>query len=95
MATGIQTVRHIADLASLEFSEEEIQVLSRQLNEILVYVEKLNELDIRAIEPTSHVTEVSCAFREDSVVPSVPASEALANAPETREGHFTVPKVIG
>ena len=95
MAIGIQTVRHIADLASLEFSEEEIMVLSRQLNEVLVYIEKLNELDIQAIEPASHMTEVNRAFREDQVVPSVPASEALANAPETREGHFTVPKVIG
>jgi len=95
MAIEIPTVRHIADLACLEFSEEEIRILSRQLNEVLVYIGKLSELDIRAIEPTSHGTEVSHAFREDRVVPSIPASEALANAPESREGHFTVPKVIG
>jgi len=95
MAIEIAEVRHIAKLANLDFSDEEMLVLSRQLNEILGYIEKLDELDIGAIEPTSHVTEVSHAFREDVVVPSIPVSEALANAPESREGHFTVPKVIG
>jgi len=91
----VGTVRHIAKLSNLEFSEEEIQVLSRQLNEILVHIEKLGALKIQDIEPTSHVTEVSHAFREDRVEPSLPVSVALANAPESREGHFTVPKVIG
>ena len=95
MAIEVPTVRHIADLACLEFSEEEIQVLSRQLHDVLVYIGKLSELDIRAIEPTCHGTEVSHAFREDRVVPSIPASEALANAPESREGLFTVPRVLG
>lgn len=95
MAIEIGTVRHIARLANLEFSEEEIQALSRQLNEILVHIEKLNILKIQDIEPTSHVSEVSHAFREDRVEPSLPVSVALVNAPESREGHFTVPKVIG
>jgi aspartyl-tRNA(Asn)/glutamyl-tRNA(Gln) amidotransferase subunit C len=95
MAIEIRTVRHIARLASLDLSDEEIRILSRQLNEILLHIEKLNELDIRSVEPTSHVSAAGQALREDSVVPSVPASEALANAPETSEGHFTVPRVIG
>jgi len=95
MAVEIETVRHIARLANLDFSEAELQVFSRQLNSILVHIEKLNELDTSAIEPTSHVTQMSHAFREDRVVPSVPVSQALTNAPESGEGHFTVPKVIG
>ena len=95
MAIEIRTVRHIARLASLDLSDEEVRILSRQLNEILVHIEKLNELDIRAVEPTSHVSEAGRDLREDRVVPSVPVSEALANAPETSEGHFTVPRVIG
>jgi len=95
MAISIHTIREIAGLASLELSEEESRILSRQLNEILSYVEKLNELDIRAVEPTSYVGAADHALREDRVVPSLPVSEALANAPESREGHFTVPKVIG
>jgi aspartyl-tRNA(Asn)/glutamyl-tRNA(Gln) amidotransferase subunit C len=90
-----RTIRHIADLANLELSEDEIRLLALQLNEILGYIEKLNELHIQTIEPTSHVTAVSHAFREDRVIPSLPVSEALANAPESRDGLFTVPKVIG
>jgi aspartyl-tRNA(Asn)/glutamyl-tRNA(Gln) amidotransferase subunit C len=89
------TIIHIARLANLEFSEEEVRVLSVQLNEILGYVEKLNELNIGAIQPTSHVTTGDPAFRDDRVGPSLPVEEALANAPESREGHFAVPKVIG
>ena len=95
MAIAIESVRHIARLANLEFSEEELQVFSRQLNSILVYINKLDELDTEAIEPTSHVTDQVQAFRGDQVLPSIPVSEALANAPESRDGHFTVPKVIG
>jgi len=95
MAIEIRTVRHIARLASLDLSDEEVRILSRQLNEILVHIEKLNELDIRGVGPTSHASGGGQALREDRVVPSVPVSEALANAPETSEGHFTVPRVIG
>ena len=95
MAIAIETVRHIARLANLEFSDEELQVFSRHLNSILVYIDKLNELDTESIEPTSHVTDQVQSFRGDQVVPSIPVSEALANAPDSREGHFTVPKVIG
>ncbi len=95
LGIDIETVRSIAGLSGLEFSEEEIRVLSRQLQEILAYVEKLNELDLRSVEPTSHAALAGGAFREDRVVPSVPVSEALAGAPESRSGHFAVPKVIG
>ena len=95
MSIPVETVRHIARLANLEFADEELEVLARQLNSILVYIDKLDELDTRDIEPTSHVTEMDRAFREDRVVPSLEVSEALANAPETKDGHFAVPKVIG
>ena len=95
MAIGIDEVRHIARLVNLEFEENELQILARQLNSILVYIEKLSELDTDKVEPTSHLTQIHHAFREDRVVPSNPVSEALANAPETQDGHFTVPRVIG
>ena len=95
MAIETATILHIAELANLEFSEEEIRVLSVQLNEILGYVEKLGELNLVDIEPTSHVTTAGQAFREDRVDPSLPVEEALANAPEPLKGHFAVPKVIG
>jgi aspartyl-tRNA(Asn)/glutamyl-tRNA(Gln) amidotransferase subunit C len=95
MAIEAPTVRHIARLASLDLTDDEVRVLSLQLNQILDHIEKLNELDLRSVEPTSHASGEGQTLREDSVVPSVPVSEALANAPETREGHFTVPRVIG
>jgi aspartyl-tRNA(Asn)/glutamyl-tRNA(Gln) amidotransferase subunit C len=95
LAIGIETARHIARLAHLEFSDEEILRLSLQLNEILGYIEKLDRLELRSVEPTSHVTAAGQVFREDRVAPSLTVAEALANAPESREGQFTVPKVIG
>jgi aspartyl-tRNA(Asn)/glutamyl-tRNA(Gln) amidotransferase subunit C len=95
MAITLETARAIARLANLDFTEEELSQLSLQLNAILDYVQKLDELDTSAIEPTSHIARLDSAFREDGATPSLPISQALANAPETREGHFSVPKVIG
>ncbi len=91
----LETVRHIARLANLELSEDEVRVTARELSAILGYIDKLNELDTARIEPTSHVTRMERAFREDRVLPSLEVERALANAPETEDGHFTVPKVIG
>ncbi len=95
MSIELETVRHIARLANLELSEDEVRVTARELSAILGYIDKLNELDTARIEPTSHVTRMERAFREDRVLPSLEVERALANAPETEDGHFTVPKVIG
>jgi aspartyl-tRNA(Asn)/glutamyl-tRNA(Gln) amidotransferase subunit C len=95
MSIPLETVRHIARLANLEFADEELEVFARQLNSILLYIEKLDELETQNVQPTSHVTEMRQAFREDLVAPSLEVSEALANAPESKDGHFAVPKVIG
>jgi len=95
MSIQLETVRHIARLANLEFSEEELGIFARQLDSILVYIDKLNELDTQRVEPTSHVTQKDQAFREDRVAPSLEVLRALANSPETKDGHFSVPKVIG
>jgi len=95
MSIPLETVRHIARLANLEFAGEELEVFARQLNSILLYIEKLDELETQNVQPTSHVTEMRQAFREDLVAPSLEVSEALANAPESKDGHFAVPKVIG
>lgn len=95
MAIGKDEVRHIAKLANLEFSEEEIGRFTQQFNSILDYVASLNALDTSAIEPTAHVGSGSHTLRNDALVPSIPREEALANAPESDRGHFKVPKVIG
>ena len=95
MAIQVETVRYIARLANLEFSDPELERFARQLSAILGYIDKLNELDTTRIEPTSHVTPMEQALREDCTTPSLDVAQALGNAPETKDRHFTVPKVLG
>ena len=95
MGIPVETVRYIARLANLEFSEPEIELFARQLTEILGYINKLDELDTTRVEPTSHVTPMEQALREDVTIPCLDVEQALANAPESKESHFTVPKVLG
>lgn len=95
MAITRNEVLHLAKLANLEFTEEEVDRFTRQISSILDYVARLNEIDTSAIEPTSHVESGSHALRDDALRPSIPRAEALANAPESDGSHFKVPKVIG
>jgi aspartyl-tRNA(Asn)/glutamyl-tRNA(Gln) amidotransferase subunit C len=95
MAVTKKDVEYIAGLAKLTFKEEELEKFTGQLNEILAYVEKLNELDTTNVEPLSHPIEGSNVFREDVVKPSLDREEALKNAPDRSELFFKVPKVIG
>ncbi len=95
MAVTKKDVEYIADLARLKFNEDELEKFTGQLNEILSYVEKLNELDTSNVEPLSHPVEGSNVFREDIVKPSIDREEALKNAPDKNELFFKVPKVIG
>ena len=98
MGITIKDVEHVAILARLEFTEAEKEKFTYQLNKILDYMEKLNELDTTNVEPLSHVIELSPAFggifREDKVHPSSPPEEMLKNAPDRTEKFFKVPKVI-
>jgi len=95
MSVTIKEVDHIAALARLEFSDDEKQKFTHQLNDILQYIEKLNELDTSNVEPLSHVIELSNVFRDDVVKPSISPEEALKNAPAKTDNLFKVPKVIG
>ncbi len=95
MSVTIKDVEHIAELARLEFNENEKQKLTHELNEILNYVKKLDELDTSNVEPLSHVIELNNVFRDDVVQPSIPPEEALKNAPAKKDTFFRVPKVIG
>ena len=94
MAVTLDEVRNVARLARLSFSPEEEGRMVVELNRILDYVEKLNELDTEGVPPTSHVLPISNVFREDVLVPSLPRDELLANAPSKWRGYFRVPKVI-
>jgi aspartyl-tRNA(Asn)/glutamyl-tRNA(Gln) amidotransferase subunit C len=87
-------VEHVALLARLQLDETEITTFTGQMDAILAYVEKLNELDTAGIVPTSHAVPMENAFRTDEVRPSIGAANALANAPERVEGFFKVPQVI-
>jgi aspartyl-tRNA(Asn)/glutamyl-tRNA(Gln) amidotransferase subunit C len=94
MAVTMKDVEHVANLARLEFSEEEKRTLMNQLNKILDYMEKLNELDTSNVEPLAQVNPLTNVFREDVVKPSQPVSEVLKNAPAKTDKFFKVPKVI-
>lgn len=87
-------VKHVANLARLEFSEEETQQFTHQLARILDYIGKLNELDTTDVPPTSHVLPIRNVVKEDVAKPSYDRALVLATAPAAEEGHFEVPQVI-
>ena len=94
MALTREEVLHVAQLARLSLEPQEIEVFTRQLNDILAYVEKLQELDTGGVTPMAHVLPVYNAFREDAVVEGLSRDQALDNAPAREEGAFLVPRVI-
>ena len=89
-----QEVSHVAALARLHMSQEEIDAMARQLDDILTYVAKLNELDTGSIVPTTHAISIVNAFREDEEKLSLEREKTLANAPQQNSESFVVPKVI-
>lgn len=95
MAVTLEDVEHVAALARLSFTEEEKVRLTGELNEILRYMELLNNLDTSAVEPLSHVIELQNVFRADLQRPSTGREEILKNAPAHTEKFFKVPKVLG
>ncbi len=95
MSVTIHDVEHIASLARLSFSQEEKQKLTSELNEILAYMEQLNQIDTTNVEPLSQVIPLSNVFRQDELKPTLTREEALRNAPASTEKFFRVPKVIG
>ena len=94
MPVSKKDVEYIANLARLKFDESELENFTHELNEILNYVEKLNELDTSDVEPLSHPIENQNVFREDSVKQSIERENALKNAPDKTDEFFVVPKVI-
>ncbi|KAF0151503.1 MAG: aspartyl-tRNA(Asn)/glutamyl-tRNA (Gln) amidotransferase subunit C [Ignavibacteria bacterium] len=94
MSVTQKDVEYIALLAKLKFEQTELDNFTHHLNDILAYVEKLNELDTESIEPLSHPVENSNVFREDELKHSISTEESLKNAPDKTEEFFRVPKVI-
>ena len=90
-----QTVRHVARLARLKLSDDDLADVREQLSRILAYVDLLNELNTDDVEPTAHPLEITNVFREDSVGKSWTADAALSQAPQRQNGFFQVPRVLG
>lgn len=86
-------VKHVAKLARLELTEEEINKYSKQLGEILKYVEQMNEVDTTGVEPMPHAIPVYNVMREDVVKYEQTKEELMANAPYEEDGFFRVPKI--
>ena len=94
MKLSKKEVEHVAHLARLNLTDEELKKMTGQLDNILSYVDKLEELDTSQVVPTSHVFSVSNAFREDVEKESLSQAEALRNGPQQDGEMFQVPKII-
>ena len=94
MKISKKEVEHVAHLARLNLTDRELEKMTGQLDNILSYVAKLDELDTSQIVPTSHVFSVSNAFREDVEKESLSQTEALKNGPQQDGVMFQVPKII-
>lgn len=89
-----ELVRKIAHLARLKMSDAESERLSRELGDILTYVELLTEVDTESVEPMAHTIELTNVLRDDVPQPSLPREQALANAPSTDGRYFLVPAIL-
>ncbi|MCK9273590.1 MAG: Asp-tRNA(Asn)/Glu-tRNA(Gln) amidotransferase subunit GatC [Syntrophales bacterium] len=87
-------IAYVAHLARLDFTESEYEKFTSQLNDILLYMDILNKVDTKGLEPMSHATPLHNAFRDDVEMKSLPVEASLANAPDDNGDSFIVPKVI-
>jgi aspartyl-tRNA(Asn)/glutamyl-tRNA(Gln) amidotransferase subunit C len=94
MSVDTDTVRHIAKLARIAMSDDELERLVPELNNILNWVEQLGEVDTDGVEPLTAVIPNKLRLREDKVTDGDCRDEILANAPRAEHGFFAVPKVI-
>lgn len=94
MAIDRPTVDHIARLARLDLSEDERVRMQAELTQILGHAEKVQELDLDDVPPTSHSVPLRNVMRPDLVSPSLPQGDALSNAPTVEDGRFRVPRII-
>ena len=94
MKLSSKEVEYVARLARLNITDKETDKFTAQLNDILGYIDKLNELDTTGVEPMTHAIAVTNSFREDKIIDSIGTEKALANAADGRGDFFRVPKVI-
>ncbi len=94
MKLDLQTVEKLAELAKLEFTEQEKEALLNDLNRILEFMDKLNELDTTGVEPLVYMNDEVNVLRADEVIQVLTHEEALLNAPKKDSDYFRVPKVL-
>ena len=94
MASAEIDIKYVAHLARLQLTPDEEKKLGAQLENILGYIEKLNQLDVSGVEPTAHAVPMVNVTRPDEIRPSLPHDDALRNAPARANGLFIVPKIV-
>ncbi len=95
MALSEEQVRHVALLARLGLSDEQVSRLSAELSSILEHIEKMGELDLTDVEPMAHAVDVLNVTRPDENRPGLSQEQALSNAPEKQDGAFVIPTIVG
>jgi aspartyl-tRNA(Asn)/glutamyl-tRNA(Gln) amidotransferase subunit C len=91
---SIDQVKHVAHLARLAITEEEAEMFTKQLDQIISFAEQLNELDTENVEPTSHVLDMKNVMREDIPQKGLPIEDVLRNAPDSKDGQIRVPSIL-
>jgi len=94
MSIDIETARKVAKLARIRVEEDRLPALAGEFNAILGFIEQLSEVDVEGVEPMTSVTSMRLKRREDGVTDGGYPDKVLSNAPDAREGFFTVPKVV-
>ena len=90
-----EAIRHVALLARIELTDEQVATFGRQMADVVAYMDKLQDLDTDGVEPMAHALALQNVFGDDEVVESLPPEVALANAPARDGDFYKVPKVIG
>jgi aspartyl-tRNA(Asn)/glutamyl-tRNA(Gln) amidotransferase subunit C len=95
MALSEGDVRHVALLARLGLSDEQVADLQNEMNSILNHIDQLQHLELEGVEPTTHAVPLVNAMRADEERPSLSHERALKNAPEQKDGAFLIPRIVG
>ncbi|WP_152656690.1 Asp-tRNA(Asn)/Glu-tRNA(Gln) amidotransferase subunit GatC [Oceanobacillus sp. CFH 90083] len=89
-----EQVKHVANLARLEFDDEAVEQMANELSSIIGYAEQLNELDTENVKPTTHVLDLKNVMRKDEPKKWITQEEALKNAPDQKDGQIRVPSIL-
>jgi aspartyl-tRNA(Asn)/glutamyl-tRNA(Gln) amidotransferase subunit C len=95
MSLSEQDVRHVAMLARLALTDEEVEAMRTDLNSILDHIDEIQRLDLGDVAPMAHAIKVVNVTRPDVVTPSFPQHVAVMNAPQSEDGAFVIPQIIG